>query len=193
MKKFFISLSSLFIFIFLISFLRFSKGFYKIRSQKISHAGAIVALTGGKGRLLTALKLLETTQIKLLYIAGVEENVSLEAIFGSSTIQKTHRNQIVLEKISKSTYQNALYARTYCIEHGIDAIVLVTSTYHMQRALYIFESIFPENIEVIPYPIETDNFNLDDWWVSPIGLKLALSEYIKYLWYRGMRLGNRSS
>ena len=46
-----------------------------------------------------------------------------------------------------------------------------------------------ENIEVIPYPIETDNFNLDDWWMSPIGLKLAVSEYVKYLWYRGMRLG----
>ena len=94
------------------------------------------------------------------------------------------KNRIILENLADSTYENALFVRDILVEKGIRSMVLVTSNYHMKRALYIFQEIFPNNIRIIPHAIESENFDLNTWWKNPNGLRIALLEYAKYFWYR---------
>ncbi len=47
---------------------------------------------------------------------------------------------ILIETESRNTYQNAVFTRRLLEKHRIDTVVLVTSGFHMPRALAVFES-----------------------------------------------------
>jgi len=64
-----------------------------------------------------------------------------------------------LEEQSLNTYQNALYSRQFLAGKGIDRIVLVTSAFHMPRAVATFEK---QGFTVIPAP--TDYYAVSPAW-----------------------------
>lgn len=166
------------------SFYEFSLSFYDDYSLQKYEVDAVAVLTGGRGRLSPALRLFTETNSKWFLIAGVGEKISLTSIFSSNELNNVDPEKIILEKYSRSTYQNATYARDILLEKGVRSVILVTSTYHIKRALLIFRSIFPENVYVLPYAVESDNFLSENWFRSAKGLKLAILEYLKYQWYR---------
>jgi uncharacterized SAM-binding protein YcdF (DUF218 family) len=55
------------------------------------------------------------------------------------------------ESLSRNTYENALYSREFLEQKGIDKILLVTSAFHMPRAVMLFEQ---QGFEVIPAPTD---------------------------------------
>lgn len=56
-----------------------------------------------------------------------------------------------LEKESKNTYENALYAKELLNEQDINQVLLVTSAMHMPRALALFEK---QGFGVTPLPVD---------------------------------------
>lgn len=166
------------------SFYEFSLSFYEYDVAQKSKIDAVVVLTGGRGRLSPALKLFSNEEADWFLISGVGEKNSLNSIFSDDELRDIDPEKIILEKQSRSTYQNALFAKDILIEKGVRSVLLVTSNYHMKRALFVFRSLFPENIQCIPSSVESDNFNLETWWKGGAGLKLAILEYLKYQWYR---------
>lgn len=56
---------------------------------------------------------------------------------------------ISAESVANNTWENALYIKQMLAERGINKIVLVTSAWHMPRALWCFES---QGLQVIPAP-----------------------------------------
>ena len=168
----------------LILFIDYSLSFYDVYDlSSANKIDAVVVLTGGKGRLSKAIKIFSEIDSKTLFISGAGESSSIESIFSKEDLAQVDPMKIVLEKDSKSTYENAVHAKQYVLEHQVASFVLVTSNYPMKRALLIFQKTFPDNIDVIPYAIESDNFNLESWWKTPLGLKLAFLEFTKYYWY----------
>ena len=162
----------------------FSSSFYE--HYQIAHVepDAVIVLTGGKGRLSSALALFKEADAKFLFILGVSKTAALESIFSQGELSGVKTENIVLDKASQTTYENALYAKDYLDERTVESVVLVTSNYHMKRALFIFESVLPANINIIPYAIGSENFQLNDWWLHPKSLKLAFAEYLKYGWFK---------
>ena len=61
------------------------------------------------------------------------------------------REAVWLESESLNTYENALYSRAILDREGIDRIILVTSAFHMPRAVPLFEK---QGFEVIPAPAD---------------------------------------
>jgi len=59
--------------------------------------------------------------------------------------------QIVLEELSRSTHENALYAKQLLQPQPGGNWVLVTSAYHMPRAVAAFRAV---GWEAIPYPVD---------------------------------------
>jgi uncharacterized SAM-binding protein YcdF (DUF218 family) len=55
------------------------------------------------------------------------------------------------EAESRNTYENAVYSRAFLDERGIDRIILVTSAFHMPRAVGLFEY---QGFDVIPAPTD---------------------------------------
>lgn len=58
-------------------------------------------------------------------------------------------DHIMIEIRSRDTQENAIYTKELCAGKGISKIVLITSAYHMKRAMILFTPIFRD---VIPCP-----------------------------------------
>lgn len=61
------------------------------------------------------------------------------------------RRSIITEVRSRDTYENALYVKEICQQHGFKKIALITSAYHMPRAMETFKSV---GLDVLPYPTD---------------------------------------
>src|SRR5262249_57354113 len=64
---------------------------------------------------------------------------------------------------------------------GFHSLVIVTSAYHMPRALAEISHQLPD-VALIPYPVVSDRLRLEPWWSNGATTRLVLSEYFKYLY-----------
>jgi uncharacterized SAM-binding protein YcdF (DUF218 family) len=61
------------------------------------------------------------------------------------------RSAMWLETQSRNTYENALYSQKILQAKGIQRVILVTSAWHMPRAVGVFEHV---GLQVIPAPTD---------------------------------------
>ncbi len=92
---------------------------------------------------------------------------------------------IILEKKAGSTYENARFVRALAGPRGWKRILLVSSPYHMRRALLTFRKQAPE-LEVLPTPA-TSAFYAHKRGANVSQLRGLLHEYLGILeyWRRG--------
>lgn len=147
-----------------------------------SKTDAIVVLTGGRGRVDKGIEFFENDRAKYLIIAGVDKSVSLKSVFFNRDM-KMDTGRIILEKESKSTYENAVEIKKIVEAMDIKSIILITSFYHMKRASYIFRRILPPQVDIHLYAVSTPNFDERAWWRGE-GPVLLAPEFLKFYWYR---------
>lgn len=145
-------------------------------------ADAIVVLTGGKGRADVGLSLLRKGSGEALILSGVNEDSDVESIFLGYMVNKAEKEKIILEKRSRSTYENAVEVRRIIEKKGFKSMILITSGYHMKRAEFIFKKIMPPDINIEPYGVSTPNFDENRWWEGN-SLGIMVAEFLKYYWY----------
>ncbi len=150
---------------------------------------AIVVLTGGKGRVEQGLEILRNGVSPTLILSGVNEAADLDSIFLDG-LGPGERDSIILEKASKSTYENAVECRRLLEEKGYSSIVLVTSAYHMKRAYLIFRRVMPDGVLITPHSVSSPNFDEENWW-NWKSLAILAPEFMKYSWYE-LRFGLES-
>lgn len=136
-------------------------------------ADAIIVLTGGTKRIEVAVKLLEQKKAGFLFISGVNPDVKAKEFLPQSNDELCC---IFLGYKASDTKENAHETREWISEQNIETIRLVTSNYHMMRAMLEFRKIMP-NLEIIPHPVRPDGFNVWDQKFWPI----IFSEYNKTL------------
>ena len=108
-----------------------------------------VVLTGSAGRIREAFEILNLGKINKLVISGVYKGTQLHEIFPQLPFYpEVKPENIVLEKISGSTYQNAVQSLQVIQILKCKNILLITSQLHMHRALKIFKVVFPDDIEL---------------------------------------------
>jgi uncharacterized SAM-binding protein YcdF (DUF218 family) len=135
------------------------------------HPEAKLALIGGEGGFLPV---------------GLAES---RATLGFATEEGIPPERILLEERSRSTHENAVYAKELIRPKPGETWVLVTSAYHMPRAIASFDAV---GWAVIPYPVDYKidpqtglraNFNLLDGLSAAT---LAGKEWAGLLGYRLM-------
>ncbi|HLE08586.1 MAG TPA: YdcF family protein [Thermodesulfobacteriota bacterium] len=151
------------------------------RGPSKNSADAIVVLTGGTGRVDLGLEFLRKGRGTFLVLSGVDRDADMDSIFLNG-VSEGERLKIFLDKNSRSTYENAIEVRKLMKEKGFDSMLLITSTYHMKRACYIFKRIMPPDVRIEPYPVESPNFDTKRWWRGR-GVFIAGEEFLKYSWY----------
>jgi len=154
-------------------------GSYKAENDR---ADAIVVLTGGRGRVDKGFELFAGGKAWYLILAGAAKDATLESIFFQKDLVPGKAN-IILEKGSTSTYENAVEIKKIIETKGIKSIILITSFYHMKRASYTFSRILPGEIRLYLYPVATPNFDEKMWWRGR-GPVLLAGEFFKFYWYR---------
>ena len=120
-----------------------------------------VVLTGSAGRLRESFEVLNLGKVSKLIISGVYKNTQLHEIFPQLPYYpEVKPENIILEKISGSTHQNAIQSLLVVESLKCKNILLMTSQLHMYRASRTFKANFPDNIQIQTYattnPIKDD-------------------------------------
>jgi uncharacterized SAM-binding protein YcdF (DUF218 family) len=145
------------------------------------NADGIVVLTGGSSRVSDAMELLADGYGKRLLISGVHPTngtIELSRLLPDS--QGLLACCVDLDRSAVNTRSNAIETRRWAHERGFKSLIVVTSNYHMPRAIVELSHEMPE-IELIPYAVIGDRWRDEPWWTSGTTLRLLLSEYTKYV------------
>ncbi len=142
------------------------------------------------GRILAAARLHKMLHLPIIVSGGWLRNSSIPIAEIARQIlieMGIPSDSIIMDRTSRDTYENARNTVSICRRLGYSKPILVTSAFHMKRAVMSFKSF---NMDVIPYPT---NFRFRSKggyrWSEylPSGFKdtwIALHEYIGLIYYR---------
>ena len=162
--------------LYLLSFLHFILNFDKNYTASYDVKN-IVVLTGNTGRLLFGLDLMSKNIKSRMLITGVAEGVKYSEIIKNRDLKK---NRIDLGYNAHSTLGNAIETALWLKKHNINDITLVTDSWHMQRALLLFNATMP-NIKISPYPMQSINFKIKDYFEFDNRVFFIYQEHLKYI------------
>jgi uncharacterized SAM-binding protein YcdF (DUF218 family) len=144
-------------------------------------ADGIVVLTGGTSRVSDALELLAAHRGKRLLITGVNTGTTTADIARENPSYRTLLTCCVdLDYSAINTFGNATQARLWAVDHGFRSLIVVTSAYHMPRALAELEHQLP-HAALIAFPVLSDRLRIEPWWSNGNTTKVVVSEYFKFL------------
>lgn len=142
-------------------------------------ADGIVVLTGGASRIDDAIELLARGNGRRLLISGVNRSTSDRAI---AQLRPEYSAIVAccvdLDRSAVNTITNATETRRWAKERGFKSLVVVTSNYHMPRAMAELSHQLPD-ISLIAFPVVSDR--LKAGWSNGPTLRLLFTEYVKYM------------
>ena len=165
---------------FMGGFLVFATGLERSETGPAHHADGIVALTGGAERVGDALGLLLAGQGERLLISGVNPATSAaELIRATPDARRLLDCCIELGYGASDTIGNARETRGWARRHGVRTLIVVTSNYHMPRALAEMADANP-SVQLVPFAVVSDRPALGSRaWLGR--LRLEFVEYVKLL------------
>ena len=116
-----------------------------------------------------------------LLISGVHRSSAVSDISRSLSDHQSYLNCCVdLDRSAVNTRSNAAQTRLWVQERGFKSLIVVTSNYHMPRAIFELSHALPD-IVLIPYAVVGEKWRDEAWWTSSATVRLLLSEYLKYV------------
>jgi uncharacterized SAM-binding protein YcdF (DUF218 family) len=158
-------------------FVGFTWEVFSLKPKQAS-TDAVVVLAGGKGRIEEGIRLYRAGGGAALYLIGVDPSVRKRDL-----VKERPDEQIILEKQSRTTLENAFYARDLLARRQVRSLQLITSRYHMLRAELIFRNLLAKDIAIYPHPVDSRNFR-EEWWRYGGSFRLLFTEFYKYCLYR---------
>lgn len=137
---------------------------------------AVVVLTGGTNRIETGFRLFKEGRGRKLFISGVYRGVEVRGVLRLLS-EDIDDNDVALGE-AENTMQNARETAEWMKDEGFGTLYLVTSNYHMRRALLEFSAAAP-GLDPVPWPVIPQKLSMNGWWQDGGGL--ILREYCKYL------------
>src|SRR5882672_10673074 len=144
-------------------------------------ADGIVVLTGAAARIPDAIELLAADRGKRLLITGVHRDTSAREIARLTPLYSKYFNCCIdLDRSALNTFGNALEAKRWAREHNFNSLIVVTSNWHMPRAMAELEHQLPD-VTLISYPVISPKVKDEPWWSNLDTARLLFAEYVKYL------------
>ena len=154
----------------------------------------IVILTGGTNRIKDGLKIIEdfknskNVNYKIL-VSGTGMGFtksSLKKKLGPNFNSQLIQCCIDLDGISKNTSTNAIETFKWTSRNDIKEFILITSNYHMPRAILEFKNVMP-NLKIYTYAITPKKHDIENWLSSYQTFSLVFTEYCKFI-IAGLRI-----
>ena len=117
------------------------------------------------------------------YVYAFQEAEIMKALAEANGIPDS---AIVLEQRAANTYQNVVYSRDILRNRGWRRVLLVSSPFHMRRAILTWHRAAPD-IEVVAVPVQQSQFYAHERGASLDQIRGLLQEYaaIVVYWWRG--------
>lgn len=148
----------------------------------VAHAQGMIVLTGGTDRVADAIELFSRRLADRLLITGVHQ-----AIAKSEIARLNPRSRELIECCvdlgheALNTTGNAREARRWVEQNKITtSLIVVTSNYHMPRALAELRHELP-NYDLRAYPVVALGMKYTGWWRSAHAARVLGVEYLKYI------------
>ena len=165
----------------IIGFIVFANSVERERQVPVDDADGITVLTGGVSRIDEAMKLLAQGKAKRVLITGVHQGTTTEQLKRlASEGDQYFACCVDIDKEARNTIDNATETARWVTLHRYGSLIVVTSNYHMPRALAELARALPD-VTLVPYPVVDNNVHVERWWQFPGTTRLLLSEYLKYL------------
>ena len=182
------SLFKILLFMVLIFFIGFGIFLFEIPNKpnkSKEKTDAVIVLTGGLNRIDTGFRILNDNHSQKLFISGVYNETNLKELFVAHHEQikdlLLEKKRIEIGKEARSTRENAEETNKWIKKNNIKTLRLVTSNYHMPRSKFEFKRLLP-NTKIITHPVFTVNFQKQKILQHKMTFKLALKEYIKFIY-----------
>ncbi len=174
--------------------------YYKPADVKMLKADAIAVLGAGAyngqtldgdslNRLIAGFLLYRKLHIPVIISGGYSTFTASTAKIAEKILLKmgVGRSDIITDDKSNDTEQNVSALEAICKKRGFAKIILVTSAYHMKRAVFLFKGT---GLDIIPYPTDfksDSRYNLYSFLPGMDNLAVsadALHEYLGYVYYK---------
>lgn len=164
-----------------VGFLWFAFNISTDEPQVDRKADGIVVLTGAASRIPDAIELLAAERGKRLLITGVHRATSTKEVARLTPLySKFFTCCIDLDRSALNTFGNALETRRWAREHNFNSLIVVTSNWHMPRAMAELSHQLPDTA-LIAYPVSSEKVKNEPWWSSLETARFLFAEYLKYL------------
>jgi uncharacterized SAM-binding protein YcdF (DUF218 family) len=144
------------------------------------NADGIVVLTGGTSRVTDALNCSPPVEASGCSSAASIPTTTSDIAHQVSEYSRFLSCCVDLDYSALNTLGNAVETRRWVIDRGFHSLIIVTSAYHMPRALAEIAHQLPD-VVLIPFPVVADRLRVEPWWSNSTTTRLVLSEYFKYL------------
>jgi len=144
-------------------------------------ADGIVVLTGGAGRVELALRLMAEGRAARLLVSGTGQgdfaDIVARARVDEALAARVLPTQVTLGRGARSTRGNARETAEWVAANGMRSLIVVTSGYHMVRALLELRRALPDDVELHPAPLVPHLADGHD----RVPLRLLASEFAKWI------------
>ncbi len=174
--------------IFIIELFRFKENILSFSKYNDQESSNIVILTGGTNRIKDGLNIIDGFQkfkiidFKIL-VSGTGKGFTKSSLvkqISPDFNRKLIECCIFLDSVSKNTFTNAIETSKWARKNDVKEFILITSNYHMPRAILEFKNIMPNKI-IYTFPITPKKHNIEKWLKSNETFSLILKEFCKYI------------
>ncbi|HEX5210873.1 MAG TPA: YdcF family protein [Pseudolabrys sp.] len=145
------------------------------------NADGIVVLTGAAARIPDAIELLATDHGKRLLISGVHRDTRAREIARLTPVYaKYFACCIDLDRSALNTFGNALETKHWARQHNFNSLIVVTSNWHMPRAMTELAHQLPD-VTLISFPVISPKMKDKPWWSDFETVRLLFGEYLKFM------------
>lgn len=165
-----------------------SVGFYLSPQDKLEHADAIVAISGGEttSRTAEAVKLYKEGYASKLLFSGAAADPSgpsnAAAMEREAERQGVPVKDALIEESAQNTAQNAEASARVLQSVNAKSIILVTSPYHQRRASLEFHRALGKGVKIINHSAQDHSWRKSAWWETDYSYHLTISELQKTIY-----------
>ena len=144
-------------------------------------ADGIVVLTGSAFRISDALELLAAGHGRRMLITGVYPAARLSEIAAlTPQYERWFSCCVDLDRVALDTIGNAVETKRWAKNQSAKSLIVVTSDFHMPRALAEIAHQLPD-VVLVPFPVISERVRAESWWSNPATARLLFLEYLKYI------------
>ena len=164
-------------------------------NQPLPSVDVIVCLAGGRGRIAEAGEVWlryyreageSGKKVPLLYISGMGPKADWKVLnqhLSEAVKAEIKTENVFFETESIDTRGNAALVADFMAEEEGDRILIITSSYHVRRSLYLFEQLLPRDRvwKIYTHAVYAAPYSAEHWRSQLIGIQVTMTAYLKWV------------